>query len=85
MFFIYAMAFTWAVVDMMQALALPADVRDLTAAVLGLVVLGMAIDAVVRRPVVELTVGRRITRNSLIIASLALLWPLRVAGMKVLL
>ncbi|MDX0115756.1 hypothetical protein GOC07_26585 [Sinorhizobium meliloti] len=85
MFFIYAMAFTWAVVDMMQALALPAGVRDLTAAVLGLVVLGMAIDAVVRRPVVELTVGRRITRNSLIIASLALLWLLRVAGMKVLL
>ncbi|MCO6424178.1 mechanosensitive ion channel family protein [Sinorhizobium meliloti] len=81
---IYAMAFTWAVVDMMQALALPADVRDLTAAVLGLVVLGMAIDAVVRRPVVELTVGRRITRNSLIIASLALLWLLWAAGMKVL-
>ncbi|ASQ06420.1 mechanosensitive ion channel [Sinorhizobium meliloti] len=81
---IYAMAFTWAVVDMMQALALPADVRDLTAAVLGLVVLGMAIDAVVRRPVVELTVGRRITRNSLIIASLALLWLFWAAGMKVL-
>ncbi|RVJ95783.1 mechanosensitive ion channel family protein [Sinorhizobium meliloti] len=80
---IYAMAFTWAVVEMMQALALPADVRDLTAAVLGLVVLGMAIDAVVRRPVVELTVGRRITRDSLIIASLALLWLLWVAGMKV--
>ncbi|MDW9428604.1 hypothetical protein GOB07_24570 [Sinorhizobium meliloti] len=66
-------------------LCFPADVRDLTAAVLGLVVLGMAIDAVVRRPVVELTVGRRITRNSLIIASLALLWLLWVAGMKVLL
>ncbi|WP_457660794.1 mechanosensitive ion channel family protein [Sinorhizobium medicae] len=82
--FIYAMAFTWAVVDMMQALALPADVRDLTAAVLGLVVLGMAIDAVVRRPLVEMTAGRRVLRDALIIGLLALLWLLWAAGMKVL-
>lgn len=81
---IYAMAFTWAVVETTQALAVAADVRDLTAAVLGLVVLGMAIHAVVRRPLVDPTVGRRITRNSLIIASLALLWLLWAAGMKVL-
>ncbi|MDX0986156.1 mechanosensitive ion channel [Sinorhizobium medicae] len=81
---IYAMAFTWAVVDMMQALALPADVRDLTAAVLGLVVLGMAIDAVVRRPVAEITAARRILRDALIIALLTLLWLLWAAGMKVL-
>ncbi|RVH81375.1 mechanosensitive ion channel family protein [Sinorhizobium medicae] len=82
--FIYAMAFTWAIVDMMQALALPADVRDLTAAVLGLVVLGMAIDAVVRRPLVEMTAGRRVLRDALIIGLLALLWLLWAAGMKVL-
>ncbi|MDW9726629.1 mechanosensitive ion channel [Sinorhizobium meliloti] len=82
--FIFAMAFTWAVVDMMQALALPADVRDLTAAVLGLVALGMAIDAVARRPVAEITAARRILRDALIIALLTLLWLLWAAGMKVL-
>jgi len=82
--FICAMATSWAVVDTMQALAFPADVRDLTAAVLGLVVLALAIDTVLRRPAPEMTAARRILRDALIIASLALLWLLWAAGMKVL-
>lgn len=82
--FICAMAFAWAIVDMMQALAFSADVRDLTSAVFGLVVLGLAIDTVLRRPVVELTAGRRMMRNALIVGLLASLWLLWVAGMKVL-
>ncbi|RVE80051.1 mechanosensitive ion channel family protein [Sinorhizobium meliloti] len=77
-------AFLWAVIDVMQALALPADVRDLTAAALGLVVLGLAIDTVLRRPVVEMSAGRRIMRNALLIGFLMLLWLVWVAGMKVL-
>lgn len=82
--FICTMAFAWAIVDMMQALALPADVRDLTTAVFGLVVLGLAIYTVLRRPVGERTAGRRIMRNALIVGLLALLWLLWAAGMKVL-
>ena len=82
--FICAMAFAWAVVDMMQALAFPADVRDLTAALFGLVVLGLAIDTVLRRPLVELTAGQRTMRDALTVGLLALLWLLWAAGMKVL-
>ncbi|WP_081160244.1 mechanosensitive ion channel family protein [Ensifer aridi] len=77
-------AFLWAVIDMMRALAVPVDVRDLTAAVLGLLVLGLAIDTVLRRPVVEMTAGRRILRNAFLIGFLVMLWVVWVAGMKVL-
>ncbi|APG86483.1 small-conductance mechanosensitive channel transmembrane protein (plasmid) [Sinorhizobium americanum CCGM7] len=79
-----AVAVLWAVMDMMQALSFPADVRDLTAAGLGLVVLGIGIDTVLRRPAQEMTGGRRILRNALLVAFLILLWFVWVAGMKVL-
>lgn len=82
--FACSVAFLWAVIDVMQALAFPADVRDLTAAALGLVVLGLAIDTVLRRPVAEMSAGRRIMRNALLIGFLVLLWLVWVAGMKVL-
>ncbi|WP_037391455.1 mechanosensitive ion channel family protein [Sinorhizobium fredii] len=79
-----AVAVLWAVMDMMQALSFSADVRDLTGAGLGLVVLGIGIDTVLRRPAQEMTGGRRILRNALLIAYLILLWIVWVAGMKVL-
>ncbi len=82
--FVCAVAFLWAVMDMMQALSFPADVRDLTAAGLGLVILGIGIDTVLRRPVPEITAGRRFLRNALLVAFLILLWLVWVAGMKVL-
>ncbi|PDT43364.1 MULTISPECIES: mechanosensitive ion channel family protein [Sinorhizobium] len=79
-----AVAVLWAVMDMMQALSFLPDVRDLTGAGLGLVVLGIGIDTVLRRPAQELTGGRRILRNALLVAFLILLWVVWVAGMKVL-
>ncbi len=79
-----AVAFLWAVTDMMQALSFPADVRDMTAAGLGLVILGIGIDTVLRRPVGEITAGRRFLRNALLVAFLILLWFVWSAGMKVL-
>jgi len=79
-----AAAALWAVMDMMQALSFPADVRDLTGAALGLVVLGIGIETVLRRPAPDIAVGRRILRNALLIAFLILLWVVWVAGMKVL-
>ncbi|MDK1385992.1 mechanosensitive ion channel [Sinorhizobium sp. 8-89] len=82
--FICAFAVAWAVGDLMQALAFPADVRDLAAAVLGLVVLGLAIDTALRRPVQSVAAARRMLRNAMIVAFLVLLWLLWVAGMKVL-
>ncbi|MCA1409202.1 mechanosensitive ion channel family protein [Ensifer sp. IC3342] len=82
--FICALAFVWAAGDVMQALAVPEDVRDLVAAVFGFVILGLAIDTTLRRPVAEMTHGRRMLRNALIVALLILLWLLWVAGMKVL-
>lgn len=80
---ICAAAALWAVTDMMHALSFPADVRDLTGAALGLVVLGIGIDTVLRRPPPEIAVGRRILRNALLVAFLILLWLLWVAGMRV--
>jgi small conductance mechanosensitive channel len=79
-----SVAVLWAVMDMMQTLSFPADVRDLTGAGLGLVVLGIGIDTVLRRPAQDMTGGRRILRNALLIAFLILLWFVWVAGMKVL-
>ncbi|UFX01067.1 mechanosensitive ion channel family protein [Sinorhizobium medicae WSM1115] len=82
--FACSVTFLWAVIDVMLALAFPADVRDLTAAALGLVVLGLAIDTVLRRPVAEMSAGRRMMRNALLVGFLVLLWLVWVAGMKVL-
>ncbi|WOS64925.1 mechanosensitive ion channel family protein [Sinorhizobium fredii] len=78
-----AAAALWAVMDMMQALSFSADVRDLTGAALGLVLLCIGIDTVLRRPPPDIAVGRRILRNALLIAFLILLWLLWVAGMRV--
>ncbi|WP_085028026.1 mechanosensitive ion channel family protein [Ensifer aridi] len=82
--FVCALAFIWAVGDMMQALSFPEDVRNLVAAVLGLFVLVLAIDTALRRPAPDMAAGRRILRNALLIAFLILLWLVWVAGMKVL-
>ncbi|AFL51805.1 small-conductance mechanosensitive channel [Sinorhizobium fredii] len=82
--FVCAVAVLWAVLDMMQALAFPADVRDLTAAGLGLVILGIAIDTALRRPAADVTAGRRLLANALLVAFLILLWFVWSAGMKVL-
>ncbi|WEX91024.1 mechanosensitive ion channel family protein [Sinorhizobium garamanticum] len=82
--FICAFAVVWAVGDLMQALSFPVDVHDLVTAVLGLVILGLAIDTVLRRPGQSVTAARRMLRNAMIIAFVALLWLLWVAGMKVL-
>ncbi|WP_331376179.1 mechanosensitive ion channel family protein [Sinorhizobium chiapasense] len=82
--FICALAFTWAVVDLMQALSFPEDVSKLVAAILGLVVLGLAIDTALRRPTEVTTAGRRMLRNAMIVALLVLLWLLWVADMEVL-
>ncbi|RVL97457.1 mechanosensitive ion channel family protein [Sinorhizobium meliloti] len=82
--FICTVAFVWAIGDMMRALAFPEDVRNLTGAVLGLVVLGLAIDTTLRRPVAEMAPARRILRNALIVSFLILLWFFWVAGMEVL-
>ncbi|OAP39808.1 hypothetical protein AU381_09645 [Sinorhizobium glycinis] len=78
-----AAAALWAVMDMMQALSFPADVRDLTGAALGLVLLGIGIATVLHRPAPDIAVGRRILRNALLVAFLILLWLLWVAGMRV--
>ncbi|MGK9285523.1 mechanosensitive ion channel family protein [Sinorhizobium sp. M4_45] len=83
-YFICTVAFVWAVGDMMRALAFPEDVRDLTGAVLGLFVLGLAIDTTLRRPIAEMAPARRILRNALIVSFLVLLWVFWVAGMEVL-
>ncbi len=80
--FICTVAFVWAIGDMMRALAFPEDVRNLTGAVLGLVVLGLAIDTTLRRPVAEMAPARRILRNALIVSFLILLWFFWVAGME---
>ncbi|MDK1493761.1 mechanosensitive ion channel family protein [Sinorhizobium sp. 7-81] len=82
--FICAFAVAWAIGDLMEALSFPADVRDLATAILGLVVLGLAIDTVRRRPGQAVMAGRRMLRNAMIVAFLVLLWLLWVAGMKVL-
>ncbi|WEX77132.1 mechanosensitive ion channel family protein [Sinorhizobium numidicum] len=82
--FICALAFLWAVLDLMRALSFPPAVRDLMAAGLGLVVLCLAIDTTLRRPVAETTAARRMLRTALIVAFLTLLWFFWVAGMKVL-
>ncbi|OHV81007.1 mechanosensitive ion channel family protein [Ensifer sp. LCM 4579] len=82
--FIGALAFLWAVVDMMHALSVPSDVRDLIAAGLGLIVLALAIDTTLRRPAPAIAPGRRVLRNALLIALLVLMWLVWVAGMKVL-
>ncbi|MDK1388316.1 mechanosensitive ion channel family protein [Sinorhizobium sp. 8-89] len=82
--FICALAFVWAVTDVMQALSIAEDVRTLVAAIIGLVILGTAIDTTLRRPVEATTAARRMLRNAMIVAFLVLLWLLWVAGMKVL-
>ncbi|WP_034856123.1 mechanosensitive ion channel family protein [Sinorhizobium sojae] len=82
--FIGALAFLWAVVDMMHALSVPSDVRDLIAAGLGLLVLVLAIDTTLRRPAPAIAPGRRMLRSALLIAFLILMWLVWVAGMKVL-
>ncbi len=82
--FICTVAFVWAVGDMMRALAFPEDVRNLMSAILGLVVLGLAIDTTLRRPVAGMAPARRILRNALIVSFLVLLWFFWVAGMEVL-
>ncbi|MFQ6162930.1 mechanosensitive ion channel family protein [Sinorhizobium meliloti] len=82
--FICTVAFVWAIGDMMRALAFPEDVRNLTGAVLGLFVLGLAIDTTLRRPIAEMAPARRILRNALIVSFLVLLWVFWVAGMDVL-
>jgi len=82
--FTCAVAFLWAVTDMMQALSVAADVSDLIAAVLGLGILGLAIDTTLRRPFPEMAAGRRMLRNALLIALLIVLWLVWAAGMKVL-
>ncbi|MBP2237018.1 small conductance mechanosensitive channel [Sinorhizobium kostiense] len=82
--FICAVALLWAVTDMMQALSVAADVSDLTAAVLGLGILGLSIDTTLSRPVPEMAAGRRMLRNALLIGFLIVLWLVWAAGMKVL-
>ncbi|WP_027997818.1 mechanosensitive ion channel family protein [Sinorhizobium arboris] len=82
--FICIVASVWAIGDMMRALAFPEDVRDLTSAVLGLVVLGLAIDTTLRRPVAAMAPARRVLRNALVVSFLVLLWFFWVAGMEVL-
>ncbi|MCA1441664.1 mechanosensitive ion channel family protein [Ensifer sp. IC4062] len=82
--FICALAFVWAVTDVMQALSVAEDVRKLVAAIIGLVILGLAIDTTLRRPVEPTTAARRMFRNAMSIAFLVLLWLLWVADMKVL-
>ena len=81
---ICALAFLWAVQDLMRALSFPNDVNDLVTAALGFVVLGMAIEATLCRPMAATTAARRTMHNATIIAFLVLLWLLWVAGMKVL-
>ena len=82
--FICALAFLWAVRDLMRALSFPDDVNDLVTAALGFVVLAMAIEATLGRPIAAMTPARRTLHNAIIIAFLVLLWLLWVAGMKVL-
>ncbi|MCA1406427.1 mechanosensitive ion channel family protein [Ensifer sp. IC3342] len=82
--FICALAFVWAITDVMQALSVAEDVRKLVAAIIGLVILGLAIDTTLRRPVEPTTAARRMLRNAMIIAFLVLLWFLWVADMRVL-
>ncbi|WP_392712050.1 mechanosensitive ion channel family protein [Rhizobium ruizarguesonis] len=81
--FVCTVAFLWAVMDTMQALSFPVDVRDLTATGLGLVVLAISIDTVLRRPVTEGMAGRRFLRSALLLAFLIMLWFVWVVDMKV--
>ncbi|OAP42045.1 hypothetical protein ATB98_06450 [Sinorhizobium saheli] len=82
--FICALAFVFAVSDVMRAFAFSEDVRDLVVAVLGIAILALAIDTALRRPRAEMTPARRLLSNALTVAFLALLWLLWVAGMEVL-
>ncbi|MDX2387622.1 mechanosensitive ion channel [Sinorhizobium medicae] len=82
--FICTIAILWAILDMMRALAFPADVRELTSAVLGLIVLGLAVDTAWRRPVSEMAPARSVLRNASIVGFLILLWFFWIAGMEVL-
>ena len=79
-----AAALVWGVGDAMLALSIPADVHDLIAAALGLMVLALGILTVVRRPTGNVVGSRRIVGNILLVAVLVVLWMLWVAGMDVL-
>ncbi|NRP74816.1 Moderate conductance mechanosensitive channel YbiO [Ensifer psoraleae] len=82
--FICVLIFVLAASDVMQALLFPEDVRNLFAAGLGLVLLGLAIETTLRRPANDLTRWRPTLTNALLIGFLSLLWLVWVAGMKVL-
>lgn len=77
-------AAVWGIGDAMRALAVSSDVRDLIVAILGFVVLVLAVVTVLRRPVVTASGSRRVVGNILIVAFLVLLWILWVVDMRVL-
>lgn len=74
----------WGIGDAMTALSVSPDVRDFVAAILGLVVLALAILTVLRRPAGATTGSRRVVGNIMMVAFLVLLWLLWVADMRVL-
>ncbi|WP_457580586.1 mechanosensitive ion channel family protein [Ensifer canadensis] len=81
---ICASAAIWGIGDAMQALSLAGDVRNLVAAVLGLIVLALAILTVLRRPAGAATGSRRVVSNILLVPFLVLLWLLWVIDLRVL-
>ncbi|MGF6176370.1 mechanosensitive ion channel family protein [Ensifer sp. 4252] len=74
----------WGIGDAMQALSVAKDVRNLVAAVLGVIVLALAILTVLRRPAGATTGSRRVVGNILLVAFLVLLWVLWVVDLRVL-
>ena len=74
----------WGIGDAMRALSVSLDVRNLIAAILGLVVLALAILTVLRRPAGAATGSRRVVGNIMMVVFLVLLWLLWVADLRVL-
>lgn len=79
-----AAALVWGVGDAMRALSVSTDVHNLVTAILGLVVLALAILTALRRPMGVVSGSRRIVGNVLLTAFLIVLWLVWVAGMDVL-